>query len=1211
MEKGKRKLFTTVLSMLLAFMLVADGMFIPNGFKTITKAKAAESLSGMQLGVPVMSEDGNTFSFANAEIAGDKTYTLMSIAVDKGYIVENKTYPWSMTDLGAHKTATWQWDTPKTTAEVQTIIRSISFQHVQGVKVDITIDSSVSELPSGGIITSYKMYNDDMTQYKTHYYMYVPNSGSGGYHKWEEAYHLAKTYTYLGMKGYLVTITEEGEDRVLDNITGNGVQSWAGGVRVRYDADTEKIVAHDSLDSEYFNEASQRPEAYSGGSIASSAWVWACGPEAGMFIPNTSASGYESTDSKTGVNSLVKTHPMMGTYSNWKSGEPNNYSPAEWCLLVHFGSPAQVTNDGWNDYAHDTSSIVGFFVEFGGYEDDPWMDAETGLPVGDETGATSQSTSIQLNEEWTLESNKNVFTAHCDIVMTSLVDGSRTIYPTDVTRTLTFNAADRYYSGSPYSFTNFISATERAEFLTKTGFSESDFPASVSAQFYMDEACTVPTDNSNSGAAGSGKAPVNIGKYYAAATIKGVRVVDDFEIMETPFAENDPDNTFNPAGEDPSGEDPAQPLPLLANLSGYQRKTDGAVVITGYWGETNPEKRLIVSVGGSYAVPVGMADVIGKNFTVTIPGDVVGEATFVDAYHEDKSSEKIRIYTNVHPSCEIVTDTVAVITWPSVPGATGYKIDVSFDASFKNIVSGYAGKAVSGTRINVTGLNPETAYYFRIRVVDSQGKESASSPTICVTTLETGAEPQENPETEIYGAREPYTIGPDGILPRGLLYGQIDYDTDFINDVIIYATDSNGQKLQNTYINLTTEEFVTDLDYTYYSINNGRSWTKATKKIDYKKLQSLLKKGFTLKLMKGTMVKSKPSEDSVVYSFEKINKRQKLSALKINYAIYSDYSGLTNGQWTVMVNGIEVNVAKYWFGIADSTGKQISEKGWGLWPYMDGVWIKDVVADKQLKEKYLYKLPAFGNTPASVTKKVTVYGLAKASKTKVNYTYENMSLNKDYLVYYGEEIPDTRADKEKLIRKTDEAPFEYIDASVVTTAKDRSVTDYLGKVFDNNSDKPVKLLLTAYITDERNTIIVWKKATTTKPASAHQVIRLAARGPVADENTSFTVKNGALKFKIDKTLSYTYYEASTNNWKSVPPKITTNTILTIRAKNTAKGGKENDTQHATGYESYLVLEYGVANAKTGKKGVVSARAFTTMEAAESHLAELNAAGNTQ
>jgi len=54
--------------------------------------------------------------------------------------------------------------------------------------------------------------------------------------------------------------------------------------------------------------------------------------------------------------------------------------------------------------------------------------------------------------------------------------------------------------------------------------------------------------------------------------------------------------------------------------------------------------------------------------------------------------------------------------WSSVAGAIDYRLDVASDSSFLNYVPGYQNLDVGNvTSYNVTGLSPNTTYYYRLR----------------------------------------------------------------------------------------------------------------------------------------------------------------------------------------------------------------------------------------------------------------------------------------------------------------------------------------------------------------------------------------------------------------------------------------------------------------------------------------------------------------
>jgi sugar lactone lactonase YvrE len=77
------------------------------------------------------------------------------------------------------------------------------------------------------------------------------------------------------------------------------------------------------------------------------------------------------------------------------------------------------------------------------------------------------------------------------------------------------------------------------------------------------------------------------------------------------------------------------------------------------------------------------------------------------------------------------------LTWSSVSGATGYRLDVSTDSSFGSFVNGYQNLDVgSATSKALSGLNANTTYYVRVRAYNSAGV-GANSSTITVTTTPT------------------------------------------------------------------------------------------------------------------------------------------------------------------------------------------------------------------------------------------------------------------------------------------------------------------------------------------------------------------------------------------------------------------------------------------------------------------------------------------
>ncbi len=78
-------------------------------------------------------------------------------------------------------------------------------------------------------------------------------------------------------------------------------------------------------------------------------------------------------------------------------------------------------------------------------------------------------------------------------------------------------------------------------------------------------------------------------------------------------------------------------------------------------------------------------------------------------------------------------------TWQSISGAKGYRLDVSTSGSFSTYVGGYRDLDVGNViRQVVTGLNPGTTYYYRVRPYTNNGLASYSQPMRGATAPTTG-----------------------------------------------------------------------------------------------------------------------------------------------------------------------------------------------------------------------------------------------------------------------------------------------------------------------------------------------------------------------------------------------------------------------------------------------------------------------------------------
>lgn len=82
-------------------------------------------------------------------------------------------------------------------------------------------------------------------------------------------------------------------------------------------------------------------------------------------------------------------------------------------------------------------------------------------------------------------------------------------------------------------------------------------------------------------------------------------------------------------------------------------------------------------------------------------------------------------------SASALTNVSFTANWNSVATATSYRLDVSTNNTFTNILSAYNNLSVAGTSQSVSNLNANTTYYYRVRAVNSygtSGNSNTSSP---------------------------------------------------------------------------------------------------------------------------------------------------------------------------------------------------------------------------------------------------------------------------------------------------------------------------------------------------------------------------------------------------------------------------------------------------------------------------------------------------
>lgn len=163
------------------------------------------------------------------------------------------------------------------------------------------------------------------------------------------------------------------------------------------------------------------------------------------------------------------------------------------------------------------------------------------------------------------------------------------------------------------------------------------------------------------------------------------------------------------------------------------------------------------------------ADGIGAFFPLC-PSTVCGDLNLVVLL---SSSDVIPSPPVATAASEITSDSFQA-NWNSSGGATDYRLDVSLSSSFDSFVSGYNDLDVAGVILeSVTGLTPDSMYYYRVRANNIAGI-SGNSNTISLTTAPAIAACNLNTVpsvTEIFDitheACEMLILGPDFIAGSG------------------------------------------------------------------------------------------------------------------------------------------------------------------------------------------------------------------------------------------------------------------------------------------------------------------------------------------------------------------------------------------------------------------------------------------------------------
>ena len=247
----------------------------------------------------------------------------------------------------------------------------------------------------------------DYNSLNGHYY--EVGTGSIG---WLGALQEAEKHTYMGMRGYLVTVTSREEQDFVFSLV--HTDTWIGGTcddtHTRRNSDWAQNYRTNNADkSTRWSDV----QTYNAGGY--SHYYWVTGPEAGLKMGECRS----NTERRTVVNPETNENMFMF----WASAQPDGYSTGErWMqLAVNFGSTAADRLGEWNDLPRDYGSVNYYVIEYGGMPDDVDPDdADAGVDVSldvyvkvdiivDPTGRTitTEAEDVTVGEPLAIQENVN------------------------------------------------------------------------------------------------------------------------------------------------------------------------------------------------------------------------------------------------------------------------------------------------------------------------------------------------------------------------------------------------------------------------------------------------------------------------------------------------------------------------------------------------------------------------------------------------------------------------------------------------------------------------------------------------------------------------------------------------------------------------------------------------------------------------------------